>query len=287
MNQSEQYKIILNNIVDGVIVASIEDMRIVYANKRMADLLGLSEEDVLKKSIQDVHPKSAVLDATAIFEEMAGGEANDVQAFPIQRQDGTILYCDISANLIEWENQKCLLGLFHDVTYRCAVEDRLRDSEERFKTIFEANRDGIVVVDAETKKFVLANQRICEMLDYVVEDITQMSVTDIHPADSLEMVLESFEKQRSGEKYLAENIPVKRRDHTVFYADIASAFVRVGDQDCLVGVFRDITQRQEREKQLKQKIHDLEVFHKAAVDREMVIKDLKIRVSELEKELQE
>ncbi|MDX9979664.1 MAG: response regulator [Lentisphaeria bacterium] len=130
-----------------------------------------------------------------------------------------------------------------------------RESEHTLVAIFEGVQDGILLVDAETRRVVRANPAICRMLDYGSEELCERTIGDIHPAASLEHVLAEFERQRRGEVALATDIPVLRRDGSVFQADIHASTLELGGRTCMLGVFRDITERQQAEAE-RERLHD-------------------------------
>ncbi len=137
------------------------------------------------------------------------------------------------------------------------MEEALRESQLRFRSIFEQATDGIMIADAETKTHIEANRAICRMLGYAHDEIVGLSLDAIHPKEHLPAIRSIFEKQLRGEFTLAPEVPMLRKDGSVFYADINSARVTLGGKACLVGIFRDITERmladaalREREKQL-------------------------------------
>jgi PAS domain S-box-containing protein len=132
------------------------------------------------------------------------------------------------------------------------VEESLRDSQARYKAIFETVREGILVADIETKRFKYANPAICKMLGYTVEELQKMGLQDIHPKESLPHVLSEFDAQAKGEKTLAPNIPCLRKNGTVFYADISSTNVVIDNRSCNVGFFTDTTQRKRAEESLRE-----------------------------------
>ncbi len=144
-----------------------------------------------------------------------------------------------------------MLGTYMDVTERERVEEALRQSEARFKTIFERARDGIALADAETKKFLAVNESLCQMLGHTRDDLLHMTIDAIHPADKLRMVARTFERQARGEVDIAANMPVKRKDGSVFYVDINSAPIEIGGQRYVLGIFRDATARREAEEAVR------------------------------------
>ena len=57
-------------------------------------------------------------------------------------------------------------GIMYDITEHKQAEESLRESEERYKALFQGAAEGIVVADTETKEFKYVNPAICEMLGY-------------------------------------------------------------------------------------------------------------------------
>jgi len=131
------------------------------------------------------------------------------------------------------------------------AEEARRESEQSLRTIFDSALDGILVADAQTRRFVRANAAICRMLGYGLEELEGLSVPDIHPAESLGHVTAAFEKQLKGETPLATDIPVRRKDGSVFYADVNSAPIELHGRGHVLAVFRDITKRREAEQKLR------------------------------------
>jgi len=130
------------------------------------------------------------------------------------------------------------------------AEEERKEAEQRFKIIFDNATDGMLLADLEEKRFFLGNAAICRMLGYGPEEIKGMGVMDIHPKKDLPYVIEQFQKQARKEITLAENLPVQRKDGSVFYADINSSPVELSGKQYLLGMFRDITERRRAEEEL-------------------------------------
>jgi len=58
-----------------------------------------------------------------------------------------------------------ILGVYEDITERKRAEEALRESEERYRVLFEGSAQGILAADIETRRLVYANPSICRMLD--------------------------------------------------------------------------------------------------------------------------
>lgn len=145
-----------------------------------------------------------------------------------------------------------VVGVGLDITERKAAEKLRLESEEKFRVIFESAKDGIVVGTRE--RFIMANEAMCGMLGYAHDEITGMGVTDIHPAEELPRILAEFNLHMLGEKTISPEIPVKRKDGSIFYADISSTSIVIAGKSYLAGFFRDVTGRKQTEAKLRE--HD-------------------------------
>ncbi len=141
--------------------------------------------------------------------------------------------------------------LEHEIAERKKAEEKIKESEKYFRTIFDTATDGILIADLENKKFAMGNRSICQQLGYSPEEIKQLGVMDIHPEKDLSYVMDQFEKQAKGEFTLANNIPIKRKDGTIFYTDVNSNTITLDGKKHLLGFFRDITERKQAEEELR------------------------------------
>jgi len=164
------------------------------------------------------------------------------------------------------------------------AEEALRQSEEKLRVIFDNAMDGILVAEKESKNFLTANRAMCKMLGYSREEINEIGVGDIHPGKELPYVIDQFERQSRKEFTRARNIPVQRKEGTVFYADINLSPATIAGKTYMIGMFRDITERILAKDELESRVRELEEFYKMAIGREVKMKELKEEVRRLQEE---
>jgi PAS domain S-box-containing protein len=134
----------------------------------------------------------------------------------------------------------------------------LGESEHLFRNIFESAADGILLADVETKKFYMGNYVICQMLGYDSQELTALNAMDIHPEQDAPHVMEQFDKQARGELTLAKDIPIKKKDGSVFYADVNAFSITLDEKAYLMGIFRDVSERKQAEKESRDSKYLLE-----------------------------
>ena len=84
----------------------------------------------------------------------------------------------------EWWNPSSAEWRRH-ITERKQSERALKESEEKFRVIFEDSKDGIVLVDVDSKKFHMGNNTFCDMVQYTLDEIRQLGILDIHPEEDV------------------------------------------------------------------------------------------------------
>ena len=233
----------------------------VYSSAKIHDLLGYDPEEVCGKTPFDFMPPEEAARVGEIFKNIAGDRR------PFSFLENVNLHKDGHRVVLETSGVPLVGddGIFHgyygverDITERKRVEDALRESEQRLRAVLEATVDGILVADVQSGQFVMGNRAIGDMLGYPPEELYRIGVADIHPPEALLDVQRQFERQLKGEIRVAPNLPVKRQDGSVFFADVSSAPMVLAERTCLVGVFHDVTGRREAEEAIRRLNEGLE-----------------------------
>jgi PAS domain S-box-containing protein len=131
------------------------------------------------------------------------------------------------------------------------IPEELLESDPRLAAVFECASEGVLLADLRSKKFVYGNSTISRMLGYAPEEIKTLGVKDIHPKENLPQVRDRFERLAEREITLTEEIQLKRKDGSIFYADITSYPIKVDGRTYVTGIFRDVTGRRQAEEDLR------------------------------------
>jgi PAS domain S-box-containing protein len=252
LRESEaRYRDLVEN--SGVVICTHDlEGKLLSVNAAMVRFTGYSREALLRMNVADMLTRGARDRFAAYLAEIrTKGTARGLMQ--IRAADGKTRWWEYHNTLrTEGVAAPVVRGMGEDVTERMRAEESLRESEQELRAIFEGALDGLVVADAEAKKFLTANAAMCSMLGYTLEEIVRTGVSDIHPKQDLPRVVEQFERQLRGEIRMSADIPVMRKDGSVFYADINASPIRFAGKDCILGIFRDVTERKRAEEALQQ-----------------------------------
>ncbi len=238
------------------------EFKIIRFNHAFEHLTGYAAKETIGKELNMLLPKANRDESLQKIAGTLSGEYWESVEISILCKDGDIRVVLWNSANIYAEDGTTLLSTIAqgvDITDLKNREEELKESEQRFRRIFEEVTDGIILADPETKKFYFGNKKIYQMLGCSEEEIKRLGVMDIHPQEALPFVLEQFEKQSRREIALAKDIPVKRKDGSIFYADINSASITLAGKAYLMGIFRDVTERKKAEDALQQLNKDLEL----------------------------
>ncbi|MEN8190086.1 MAG: PAS domain S-box protein [Thermodesulfobacteriota bacterium] len=257
LKESERkYRLLAENSPDMIYRMFIPEGRYDYVSPSSAEIIGYSPRECYDTPLlisEIIHP-----DWREYFdlhwERLKQGKAPATYDYQVIHKDGSERWLN-QRNIIENGEDGlpiAIVGLVTDVTARRQLENALRESEERFRTLFDAAQDGILMADAEGKRFIDANPAMCKMLGYNVEELTYLGITDIHPPEIVSYILGQFARLARQEISVLHDLPILRKDGSVFYADIANSLLTVGGQPCVAGFYRDITSKKDIEQQLSQ-----------------------------------
>jgi PAS domain S-box-containing protein len=253
-----KYRTLVENANDFIFLIGKKD-EIMSINPAATRILGKTVEQVLGKSLFDVYPK----DIATMFSE-------NVRAVLQTGKNKTIDEKIVFAGNELWLNTRlepllddkgrayAVTGVARDITERKSMEERLRESEEKFRTIFQSSADGVIMADVETMRFTYANPAICSLLGYSENELLEMGVSDIHPRESLDYVMSEFTDQASGKKTLAMNIPCLRKDGTIVHTDVNTSIISLHGRKRIIGVFRDVSSRRNMEEKIREYSSHLE-----------------------------
>lgn len=260
-----QIEAVFDAVQDGILVTDAQTRQALMVNASICRMLGYRHDELLNLGMKDIHPEADLPDVARQFERQLKGEI-DIATLPVIRKDGTVFHVEVNASAVTLGGNVYLIGVFRDITERERAQRALAKSEALLSTIFDSVQDGIVLLDTETRKLGMSNASLQRMLGYRPEEILGLSVEDIHPAEVIDNVNSQIERQLKREISLAPDLPVKRKDGSIFYADINATPMMVNGTSFMLAVFTDITERKQAEQTLRQSEEKFHAMSASAQD---------------------
>ena len=182
LRQSEaSYRIVTEGSLAGVYV--IQDGKFRYVNPMLAQAFGYTPDELIDHLGPSdlVDPEDRDRIAGVIERRLAGEGVPSRSYFKGLCKDGSVIHVETLSRQVEYQGRPAVMGTLLDVTERRLAEEALKASEEKYRTIFGAVNDGIVVIDPESGHFLEVNQKYLEMAGYDIR-----GSRDAQPGESVQ-----------------------------------------------------------------------------------------------------
>lgn len=256
----EQYRTLIENAPDAIAVH--RDGKLLYLNPSGARLMGVTDPDeLIGKPVMDfVHPDYRDIVKKRIREIEQGDRVAGVMEEKLVRPDGEVIDVEIAGMPVIYNGEKAIQVVLRDISERKRAEEERRESEKRYRTLFEQADDAILVLDAEGEqagKIIDANQATADMHGYTLEEILTMNIRDLDAPEDAETLPERLQRMIEGER-LKEELLHRRKDGSIFPVEISAGLLEVNKHKYILAIYRDISERKQLEGERDEYIQRLE-----------------------------
>jgi len=253
----EKYRSIFNNAVNGIFRTS-PDGKLLVANPAAARIFGFASpeesiearSDIAHQGYVDPHRRDELI---GLLHEHGAVKGFEFEAY---RKDGSRVWISENTRAVHSPSGEVLYfeGIFEDVTERKRAVEALKESEARFRTIFQQAPLGISEGEIATARFISANQRFADILGYNKDELQALTFKDYtHPEDLPKDILE-FQKLAAGKirTYSMEKRYIRKDGDIIWVNLTVVGLAKPGEKsvNCLA-VVDDITERKQAEDLLR------------------------------------
>lgn len=254
MSDSEvQYRRLFEAARDGILILDAETGMIVDVNPFLVEMLGFSREEFLGKKIWELGFFKDIAANKANFLELLQKEYIRYENLPLETGKGRLINVEFVSHVYYVNDKKVVQCNIRDITERKRAEEELRESEERFRTLYENSTVGIYRTTPDGR-ILLANPTLVGMLGYSSFD--ELSTRNLDK-DGFEASYKRAQFlaniEREGEVKGLESAWT-RRDGTVVFVSESARAVRDHKGKTLYydGIIEDITERKRSEEALRE-----------------------------------
>jgi PAS domain S-box-containing protein len=180
-----------------------------------------------------------------------GDESTAVQCFDLGASGYVVK--DIRMSTMLTETIRRVLGLKR-------MEEALRDSEVRYRRLFEAAKDGILILDAETSRITDANPFLLNLLGFARDDLVGKELWELSPFKGIEETKDAVLELKEKGYVRYEHLPLETKSGGRADVEFVSNMYIEGDRKVIQCNIRDITARKQREAHQDAVIRELESY---------------------------
>ena len=238
-----RYRRLFEAAKDGILILDADSGAITDANPYIREILGYSPQDLIGKRLWEIGAFFDIVASKAAFEELQRKEYIRYENLPLQTKDGQLREVEFISNVYLVDLKKVIQCNIRNITERKHAEEALRESEERYRRLFETAQDGILLLDAESGAITDANPFLMKMLGYAREDLLGKRLWEVSPFFDRVANKSAFEELQQKGYIRYENLPLETKDGQSRQVEFVSNVYLVNGKKVIQCNIRDITQR--------------------------------------------
>jgi PAS domain S-box-containing protein len=263
----EQFRTISEQSLMGISI--IQEDRVKYVNKTLAHILGYSIKEILNwgqgEFFKTIHheDKKKIIEFSLKSENQDDTNVQYYEARGIHR-DGSTIWLEIYNKHITFQNKPAFLVSYIDITEKKKAKEELRQSEEKYRFLFEKSPVSILLINKKGK-IEDCNPALEKLINYERSELIgkRYGRLPIIPTEYLPLLLERLKKIANGEIIPSIDIQLRKKNGDLVWVDINSSLVKLGDKTYIMVMGHDISDT----KELEMKLTELNEMRKEFIDR--------------------
>ncbi len=239
------------------------DASYAYVNNAACHLLGYTREELLGKTVADINPTLSLEKWQGNWEQLRQRGSLRYEAVLVT-QEGRPLPVEVMDHYLSFDGQELCCGIARDITERRRVEVSLRESEQKYRLLFDGANDTVCIHDLQGR-ILDVNSMACERLGYTHAELTAMSIGQLDAPEDAQCIPERLEQLMEQGRLTFETVHLCK-DGTPISLEVSARRITWEGQPAIMSISRDITERKRAEVAVRESEARLRAITNAAKD---------------------
>ena len=246
-DSNKKYKYLFDNSPTPLFIWDFETLEIIDCNIESLMLYGYTREEFLQLTIKDIRPKEDIdLIVKATGDESIYGDIHK-KGWRHLKKNGDLMYVDITAHLLDYNNRRCSLVLINDITAKIELEKKQQEHIQFIETTLENLPIGIAVNKIDDGSTTLMNQQFSEIYGWPKQDLTDVATffEKVYPgAEYREKIVNQVIRDMSSkdpERMNWEGITITTQNGTKKIINAKN--IPIYDQNVMISTVVDVTEK--------------------------------------------
>jgi len=250
---NENFSLAFNFNPISLSITTVKEGKFLMINEAYSREMGYTNDEIIGKNVFDVNIYINPDTRSDLINKLYNTGSFKGVEIQYRTKSGELIMTELSMVLIQIDGEECILSAFQNITQRKQIENALKDSENRFRGIFE--KTGVAkVINAIDGRLLHVNKAFADMIGYSKEEMVKLNLTDITHPDDLDLSNEAIRSVVSGEKNIFRfEKRYYHRNGSLVWADVSTTLIQdaSGNPVFLITSIVNITERKQKEEALK------------------------------------
>ncbi|MCF8026327.1 MAG: PAS domain S-box protein [Desulfobacteraceae bacterium] len=249
----ERYRRLFETANDGIVLLEKAGGKITHANPALTEMLACCRDELIGKGLMDIGFPRDIETIEEISRTLETDGILHYKDAALQAKTGQVIYTDIYMV----DKTRLVQCNIRNISERKQMEERLRESEERYRLLVETSNDIVWIFDLSSMSFTYCSKSVETILGYSQEVANSLKLDDLLPPETKKKVADAFEKifkrENNSDQVLIE-AEHRHKNGSLVWMEISAVMHRdnQGQPISFTGVSRDITERKRAEEALRQ-----------------------------------
>jgi PAS domain S-box-containing protein len=250
----QRYRRLFETAQHGILILNTDTAQVMDANPFMKRLLGYSHEEFLGKKLWEIGPFKGEAASKATFAELQHTDILKHEGLCLETKGGRMIDVEFISNSYMVDQQRLIQCNFRDITERmhrekvaAQREQAIRDSELKYRKLFETAQDGILILEAATGRINEVNPFLLKLLGFTHEEVVGRFIWELSPFEDIVSNQEKLMQLQIDGYVRYENLPLLTKDGRMIAVEFVSNVHSTGEGNVIQCNIRDITIRKQAE----------------------------------------
>lgn len=270
----ELFHNMVENARDGINITQNGDFK--YVNKAFCDMLGYTREEMCCLTASDL---LASTDKQRLMEQhflrMQGIGKYGIDYTTLLHKNGSEVEIEFNVTPITYQGENASFISTRDITERKRMQEKLEQSEYKYRNLVENAHDGIII--NQFGKFKFVNPAFCKMLEYSEDELLENDFVNFLAEDDRERLLQYHKLRMEGDRnhmiYEAKGVAKSGR---IIHFEINTSFIEYNGHPATFIIMRDHTEQKALEETLKASEKKYRTLIEKSLDGILISQDSKI-----------
>lgn len=241
----EKYKYLFQNSPGSLVIWDLETLKVLEVNEEVIQKYGYSRREWEQMTILDYRPQEEwqrVKDFARDFQHSPA--AIEKNRWRHVKKNGEEMLMEIASHRIMYNDRPAVLALAVDVTQQYKADQAIRESEEKYRYLFQNNPSYIILWDLEDLQVKEVNSAIIEKYGYSAEEWKNMSVLQYRPQEDHERIRDFARKMLRSDEPISKNIwrHLKKNGEEMLM-EISSHKILYNNRPAILSLANDVTEQ--------------------------------------------
>jgi PAS domain S-box-containing protein len=250
----DNYNLFFDNTPISIVLIDMNG-QIVEVNSATLNLFGFKRENLINHKFTELYavPADEMVRMKKIFTHLFQGGIFGPEDIQIYNKDKKLIWVNVIASKIELDKKSYIQVLTEDISLRKTLEQEIKESEERYRGLYESSPISLTVTDS--KGVILnVNSASEKIFGFNKTEVIGKRYTHlgIFSPQQIEIFKSNYEDALKGKKLKPLDFKIKKKDGTIAWINVQNSLKKIGNEILIEGIAQDITERKIAEAKLKE-----------------------------------